>query len=194
LTLAASRPYSDVKGLGHAVELGNDLLRAQHALQMAIDTLGIVKTIFLNNRHYWIQVTNNARNQGSSGDTTIVLKELDKEEIMEFEELLMESGFNWLALGKVSRDAMVAMIQVKKNVDKTFINLPSHDQAKQIITNSQGIIDETKRLIEALAKVNEVTEEQIEEAKENLQGEGEPSTDEDEEEDEEDEDEDERIL
>jgi hypothetical protein len=178
------------------VELGNDLLRAQHALKMAIDTLGIVKTIFLNNRHYWIQVTNNARNQGSSGDTTIVLKELDKEEIMEFEELLMESGFNWLALGKVSRDAMVAMIQVKKNVDKTFINLPSHDQAKQIITNSQGIIDETKRLIEALAKVNEVTEEQIDEAKENLQGEGEPSTDdeEDEDEDEENEDESELIL
>ena len=65
---------ASVKGLGHTVELGNDLLRAQHALQMAIDTLGIVKTIFLNNRHYWIQVTNNARNQGSSGDTTIVLK------------------------------------------------------------------------------------------------------------------------
>ena len=63
-----------IKGLGHNVALGNDLLRAQHALQMAIDTLGLVKTIFLNNRHYWIQVTNNARSQGSSGDTTIVLK------------------------------------------------------------------------------------------------------------------------
>jgi len=27
---------ASVKGLGHTVELGNDLLRAQHALQMAI--------------------------------------------------------------------------------------------------------------------------------------------------------------
>ena len=63
-----------VKGLGHVVELGNDLLRAQHALQMAIDTLGIVKTIFLNNRHYWIQVTHNAKQQGSSGDTSVVMK------------------------------------------------------------------------------------------------------------------------
>ena len=65
---------ASVKGLGHTVELGNDLSRAQAALQMAIDTLGIVKTIFLNNRHYWIQVTNNAKQQGSSGDTSIVLK------------------------------------------------------------------------------------------------------------------------
>merc|ERR1719354_870531 len=113
-----------------------------------------------------------------------LLKELDKEEIEEFEELLMESGFNWLALGKVSRDAMIAMIQVKKNVDKTFVNLPSHDQAKQIIANSQGIIDETKRLIEALAKVNQATEEQIEEAKENLKDE--PSEDDENEEDDED--------
>ena len=66
--------YSLVQGLAHTVELGNDLARARHALQMAIDTLGIVKTIFLNNRHYWIQVTNNARQQGTEGDTTIVLK------------------------------------------------------------------------------------------------------------------------
>ena len=56
------------------MELGNDLLRAQHALQMAIDTLGIVKTIFLNNRHYWIQVTQSARQQGSASDTQLVLK------------------------------------------------------------------------------------------------------------------------
>ena len=65
---------ASVKGLGHTVELGSDLARAQAALQMAIDTLGIVKTIFLNNRHYWIQVTDNAQRQGSSGDTNIFLK------------------------------------------------------------------------------------------------------------------------
>jgi len=186
---------ASVKGLGHTVELGNDLLRAQHALQMAIDTLGIVKTIFLNNRHYWIQVTHNAKQQGSSGDTTIVLKDLDEEETMEFKELLMESGFNWLALGKVSRDAMVAMIKVKKDVDKTFINLPSHDQAKQLIANSQGIVDETKRLIEALAEVNQVTEKEIEDAKKKIQEEGGEADEENEdEEEEEEEDEEEEDL
>ena len=65
---------ASVKGLGHVVDLGNDLLRARHALQMAIDTLGIVKTIFLNNRHYWIQVTHNAKKQGSGGDTGVILR------------------------------------------------------------------------------------------------------------------------
>jgi len=182
---------ASVKGLGHTVELGNDLLRAQRALQMAIDTLGIVKTIFLNNRHYWIQVTHNAKQQGSSGDTTIVLKDLDEEETMEFKELLMESGFNWLALGKVSRDAMVAMIKVKKDVDKTFINLPSHDQAKQLIANSQGIVDETKRLIEALAEVNQVTEKEIEDAKKKIQEESGETDEENEDEEEEEEEEEE---
>merc|ERR1719376_949291 len=172
-----------VKGLGHTVKSGNDLVRAQHALQMAIDTLGIVKTIFLNNRHYWIQVTNNARQQGSSGDTTIVLKELDEEEVLEFMELLMESGFNWLALGKVSRDAMVAMIKVKKEVDKTFINLPSHSQAKHLIENSQGIINETKKMIEALAVLVETTTKQIEDATKEIQGED-GETDDEEEDDE----------
>jgi len=175
-----------IKGLAHTAELGNDLARARHALQMAIDTLGIVKTIFLNNRHYWIQVTNNARQQGTDGDTTIVLKELSAEDIMEFEELLMESGFNWLALGKVSRDANVAMIKVKANVDETFVNLPSHEQAKQVIANSDGIIKETRRLIKALAIVNQSTEEQIKEATENLIEEGGDSDDDDEEDEEED--------
>ena len=66
---------------------------------------------------------------------------------------------------------MVAMIKVKKDVDKTFINLPSHAQAKQLIANSQGIVDETKRLIEALAKVNQVTEKEIEDATKKIQGE-----------------------
>jgi len=167
---------ASVKGLGHTVELGNDLLRAQHALQMAIDTLGIVKTIFLNNRHYWVQVTHNAKQQGTTSDTQLVLKDLDKEEVLEFKELLMESGFNWLALGKVSRDANVAMIKVKANVDKTFINLPSYEQSKQLIENSQGIIDETKRLIEALADVSEVTVQQIEDATKRVLEEGNTTT------------------
>ena len=64
---------------------------------------------------------------------------------------------------------MVAMIKVKKDVDKTFINLPSHARAKQLIANSQGIVDETKRLIEALAQVNQVTEKEIEDATKRIQ-------------------------
>ena len=61
---------------------------------------------------------------------------------------------------------------MKKDVDKTFIILPSFAQAKQLIANSQGIVDETKRLIESLAKVNQVTEEEIEEAKKKVEEEG----------------------
>merc|ERR1712142_199577 len=118
-----------------------------------------------------IQVTHNAKQQGSAGDTSVVLKELDAAEVLEFRELLLESGFNWLTLCKVSRDANVAMEKVKVEVDKTFVNLPSHSQAKQLIDNSQGIIDETKKMIEALAQVNETTTKQIEDAKKQVQGE-----------------------
>ena len=64
------------------------------------------------------------------------------------------------------------MIKVKANVDETFVNLPSHEQAKQVIANSDGIIKETRRLIKALAIVNQSTEEQIKEATENLIEEG----------------------
>ena len=73
----------------------------------------------------------------------------------------------------MSRDANVAMMKVKANVDKTFINLPSHEQSKQLIENSQGIIDETKRLIESLANVSEVTAQQIEDATKRVLEEGE---------------------
>jgi len=153
-----------ITGLSHTKAKGNDLQRARKALQMAIETLGIVKTIFLNNRHYWIQVTHNAGQQGSDGDTSVILKDLDHDEIEEIEEMLMESGFNWLALGKVSRDALISMNRVKNHVDQTLINLPSHEQAKGVIESSHGIIKETKELIKALAKQTQVLEKEIEEA------------------------------
>ena len=75
----------------------------------------------------------------------------------------------FIALGKVSRDAMVSMIKVKQHVDQQLINLPSHKQAKQVIENANGIIDETRELIKALAKQNQVLEKEIEDAKKAVQ-------------------------
>ena len=66
----------------------------------------------------------------------------------------------------------MAMQKVKADVDRTFVNLPSAEQAKQLVANSDGIIGETKRLIEALANVSGVTELQIEEATQHVQQEG----------------------
>merc|ERR1711872_370332 len=102
-----------MEGTKAATAHTNELLRAQASLEIAIQVLAMVKTIFLNALNFWMKVTQSAKELGSQGDTLIVLEELELDDADAFTELVVESGFSWLALGKVCNQAAVAMRALK---------------------------------------------------------------------------------
>lgn len=129
----------------------NELKRAQQGLQIAIQTLAMVKTIFLNALSFWVKVTQSVKALGSRSDTLVVLDELEIDDADAFRELLVESGFSWLTLGKVCNAAAVSMRSVKNEVTKGFIELPNHEQAKLLIATCNPLIDEVSDLIRDLS-------------------------------------------
>jgi len=138
---------SSLEGQNLASKQTTELERAKQSLQIAIKTLTLVKTIFLNALQFWIKVTDNANKLGSQGDTNLVLEELGVDDVEEFTELLVESGFSWFALGKVCNDAAVSMRAVKADVTRVFIDLPNYEQARKLIATCDPIIQETSQLI-----------------------------------------------
>jgi len=147
----------------------DELKRAETALQVAEDALILVKIIFLNNKHYWKQITENAKNQGTKGDRQQTLEDIKAEgeeaDIEMFTEEVHGSGFHWLALGKVSSDAKTAMVKAKKLVDKTIMSLPSHAEAEHLIkTESAKVLESVKNMLASLDNMKVSTKEQIDAA------------------------------
>lgn len=158
--------------LAQSLELKNltavksDLERAQMSLEISIKVLTMVKTIFLEALSFWKKLSDQATTLGNKGDNMKVLKDLGLDDTFEFKELLVGSGFNWLAFGKVSEEAALTMRAVKGDVTAKFINLPSHEQAKMLIKTSGPLISKVQEMIGDLRKVETVTEKQIVDAEE----------------------------
>merc|ERR1711872_102146 len=153
-----------MEGTKAATAHTNELLRAQASLEIAIQVLAMVKTIFLNALNFWMKVTQSAKELGSQGDTLILLEELELDDADAFTELVVESGFSWLALGKVCNQAAVAMRAVKADVTAQFIDLPNHEQAKKLIATCKPLITETQELIKQLSQDVTKTKKEIEDA------------------------------
>jgi len=153
-----------MEGTKAATAHTDELVRAQASLEIAIQVLAMVKTIFLNALNFWIKVAQSAKALGSQGDTMIVLQDMDMDDPESFTELIVESGFSWLALGKVCNQASVAMRAVKADVTAQFIDLPNHEQAKKLIATCKPLITETQELIKQLSQDVTKTKKEIEDA------------------------------
>jgi len=138
-----------------------ELERASQSLQISIVTLAMVKTIFLSALQFWQNVGDNAKELGSKGDTNQALEEMGADEPEYFTELLVESGFSWMALGRVTNEAAVAMRKVQGHVTAGFIDLPDFAQAKKLIATCDPMIKETQKLLDTLRKQREVTSEEM---------------------------------
>jgi len=155
---------AELMGMKDSKIAKNDLERAQRGLEMSITVLALVKTIFLESLAFWKKLAGHAKSMGSKGDNMNVLKELGIDDADEFKELLVGSGFNWLAFGKVSYESAKAMHKVKADVTNTFVNLPSHDQAAEIVKTSGPLISTVKEMIKNLRKDDKATKKEIENA------------------------------
>jgi hypothetical protein len=154
---------SNLEAVDFAKLKGSELEIAKKSLEIAIQTLTIVKTIFLRTVSFWTSVVNSAKARGDTGDTMQDLKDLDMDEREEFEELLIESGMSWIALGKVCADARKSMVSVRKEVTKQFITLPNEEKARLLVQNSKPIIEETRGMINRLGDNIEEEKKMVEE-------------------------------
>ena len=59
---------------------------------------------------------------------------------IKFTEKILESGFSWIALGKVMRVAAIEMKRVVREIDVAFMTLPSYNEVKEIITTEGPLL------------------------------------------------------
>jgi len=143
----------DISELDFTKTYGSQLERAKQSLEISIKTLAMVKTIFLKAVSFWTQVGRSAEARSDSGQMMEDFKDFGLDEPDEFEELLIESGMSWLALGSVCIEARTEMVQVVKQVTDSFIGLPNAEQAKKVIDTCKPILKETTDMIKQLGEV-----------------------------------------
>jgi chromosome segregation ATPase len=100
------------------------------SLDVVCKTLGKVKTVFENARLFWLGVQRHCRD----------LSQLRLRDAADFEDELIQaienSGYSWLALGKINYIARKGIASVNGAVDKIMENLPDKSEAPKLIENA----------------------------------------------------------
>lgn len=117
-----------LKGL--SVE-SDELATAIQSLDVSIQTMGKVKTVFENVKLYWQGV---AANCNAMTGYVSELEDLNEMEDLDgIKATIQDSGINWITLCKINYTAQASMDLVKGKVDSIVSNLPSLEEAKNII-------------------------------------------------------------
>lgn len=113
-----------------------DLSQAIHSLELTIKTMGKVRTVFENTRLFWEGVKRHCDALTNEGvDATIMAEFVEGEMKEEFIASVKNSGFNWLALGKINLIAALAVEPVDAKVDGIMNDLPNANEAIHLIQN-----------------------------------------------------------
>lgn len=108
----------------------DDLSAAISTLGLMVKTLGKVKTIFENTRLFWINIQRHCK---ELANIDMIKDYADLEMMEDFIEEIKSSGLNWLALGRINHAACISMNEVKEGVNKIMSDLPSKDEALNLI-------------------------------------------------------------
>ncbi len=108
----------------------NDLNKSIASLEIAVKTLGKIKTVFENTRVFWNEVEMQCKTLSDISTMKILLKE---EEHQEFSKNLLESAWSWIVLGKINYSALQSIGLVQEKVDVIMSNLPNAEEKKQLI-------------------------------------------------------------
>lgn len=104
----------------------NDTIgQALASLDLAIKSLGRIKTVFENTRAYWEAVKSHCDKLADVSDLKMFQ---DMED--EFIEAITDSWCSWLVLGKINHTAVTTMESVMAKVDGIMDDLPTADEAK----------------------------------------------------------------
>jgi DNA repair exonuclease SbcCD ATPase subunit len=125
---------------GSVVKLKNldvnkkDLSQAIHSLELTIKTMGKVRTVFENTRLFWEGVKRRCDALTNEGvEATIMADFVEGEMKEEFIASVKNSGFNWLALGKINLVAAIAVETVDARIDGIMNDLPDPGTVGQLI-------------------------------------------------------------
>ena len=109
------------------------------ALEITVQTLGKIRTVFENVRVFWCGVKEHCKKLSDVEEIKDKL-EIDHEE---FILSIQESGLGWLALGKVNYVASVAMSEVAKTLASHMKDLPTSSKAPKLIEDlSQKLLSQ----------------------------------------------------
>lgn len=112
----------------------NDLSRAIHSLELTIKTMAKIRTVFENTRLFWVGVKRRCDALTNDGvDAGIMSDFIESEMKDEFIASIKNSGFNWLALGKINLMAAISVEAVDNKVDSIMNDLPGPAVAHQLI-------------------------------------------------------------
>ncbi len=107
----------------------DELSKSIASLEVAVKTLGKVKTVFENVRLFWKGV----EAQCQSLSNIEVLKLLGDDEDDDFSSEIVNAAWNWCVLGQICIKSSSAIAGVDKKVDDIMKNLPSASETKQLI-------------------------------------------------------------
>jgi len=121
-----------VQKLMNNKESKDQLDKAIYGLDITIKTLGKVKTIFLNAKVFWVGVKKHVESLSATQEE---LEDYAEEEDLrdEYVEAVVESGYSWLAVGKICRMSALKIREVDKGVDEIMNDLPTEAEAKVLI-------------------------------------------------------------
>lgn len=147
-----------VEKLMEATKTKERLDKAVLGLDVTIQTMGQVKTIFSNAKIFWVGIK---KHVDSLSATHQQLEDLanDEEFHEEYTHEVGNSGFSWLAIGKICRMAALAIREVDKGVDEVMKKIPTEKEAKALI-ESLG-----KDILEGIDEDNEEIEKELESEK-----------------------------
>ncbi|RNA10876.1 hypothetical protein BpHYR1_017416, partial [Brachionus plicatilis] len=100
------------------------------SLELAIKSLGKIKTTFELTRQFWIGVLNHCKQLSDFGTIKSYAKAELKDEVID--ELRL-SGLQWLSLGKLNYIAKEAIEKVSKQADHLLNNLPTKSEALRLV-------------------------------------------------------------
>lgn len=109
----------------------NDLDAAIKALEVAVTSLGKIKTIFENTRLFWASMEKNciALTNVTSFQDANELEDND-----EFTNALKQHAMKWMCLGSINIRAHHAMEEANATIDAVMTTLPTSDEARTIVT------------------------------------------------------------
>lgn len=109
----------------------DNLDKAIHSLEVTVQTLGKIKTVFENTRLFWMSVQNQCKKLADV-ECIKILSEIGDGCLEELLDEVKRSGFNWLALGKINLTAKKSMENVNHTIDQIMTNLPSKEDATSL--------------------------------------------------------------
>jgi len=111
----------------------NDLGKTITSLGIAVSTLGLIRTVFMNIERYWFDVKRQYTHLSNEKKLENFITSHPNAE--KFINGLEISAWNWLAFGRINYRTSQVITETRNGINDSLSNLPSQEQCKFIVDN-----------------------------------------------------------